>query len=142
MFERIVVPADLTEKNREAVEMASRVAAPDGKVCLLHVIETIPGVSVDEEKEFYGKLEQKASAFLEKLGSELSAKKISWTAEVVYGSRARAILDEANKLEADLIVIRSHRVDTEPSSRQSQHGFGTLSYQIGIFAECPVLLVK
>ncbi|GMR21980.1 MAG: universal stress protein [Acidobacteriota bacterium] len=138
MFERIVVPADLTERNREAVAMASRMAAPNGSICLLHVIETIPGVSVDEEREFYEKLEQKASAFLAELGTVLTEKRVEWTAEVVYGSRARTILDEARKLGADLIVIRSHRIDRESSAQ----GFGTLSYQVGILAECPVLLVK
>jgi hypothetical protein len=51
VFNRILVPADLTERNREAVEMARSLVARDGNICLLHVIETIPGVSVDEEKE-------------------------------------------------------------------------------------------
>ena len=138
MFERIVVPADLTERNREAVAMASRVVAPNGSICLLHVIETIPGLSVDEEREFYEKLEQKASAFLAELGTVLEEQGVEWTAEVVYGSRARTILDEARKLGADLIVIRSHRIDGASSAQ----GFGTLSYHIGILAECPVLLVK
>jgi len=138
LFERIVVPADLTERNREAVAMASRVVAPNGSICLLHVIETIPGLSVDEEREFYEKLEQKASAFLAELGTVLEEQGVEWTAEVVYGSRARTILDEARKLGVDLIVIRSHRLDGESSAQ----GFGTLSYQIGILAECPVLLVK
>jgi len=138
LFERIVVPADLTERNREAVAMASRVVAPNGSICLLHVIETIPGLSVDEEREFYEKLEQKASAFLAELGTILVEQGVEWTAEVVYGSRARTILDEARKLGADLIVIRSHRIDGESSAQ----GFGTLSYQVGILAKCPVLLVK
>lgn len=138
MFERIVVPADLTERNREAVEMARDVVAPSGSVCLLHVIETIPGVSVDEEKAFYEKLEHKASAFLATLGDILEKSGLDWTAEVVYGSRAHSILDEAKKLDADLIVVRSHRVAGE----RSDQGYGTLSYQIGIMAECPVLLVK
>ncbi len=71
MFERILVPADLTERNREAVAMASRVVAPNGSICLLHVIQTIPGVGVDEEKEFYERLEQKASTFLGEQGNEL-----------------------------------------------------------------------
>ena len=144
MFARIVVPADLTDRNREAVAMASRVAAPDGTICLLHVIETIPGVAVDEEKEFYEKLEKKASVFLGELGDTLSAQNIRWSAEVVYGSRAQTILDEAKKLDADLIVIRSHRIDRESAgqSGQSGMGFGTLSYQVGILAECSVLLVK
>ena len=138
MFERIIVPADLTERNREAVAMASQVVAPSGNICLLHVIETIPGLSVDEEREFYEKLEHKASAFLAELGTVLEERGVEWSAEVVYGSRARTILDEARKLDADLIVIRSHRIDGESSTP----GFGTLSYQIGILAECPVLLVK
>lgn len=138
MFERIVVPADLTERNREAVAMASRLVAPGGSICLLHVIETIPGLSVDEERDFYDKLEQKASAFLAELGTALEERGVEWAAEVVYGSRARTILDEARKLDADLIVIRSHRIGGEGSAQ----GFGTLSYQIGILAECPVLLVK
>ena len=97
------------------------------------MIQTIPGVGVDEEKEFYERLEQKASTFLGELGNELSAQDISWTAEVVYGSRARTILDEAKKLGVDLIVIRSHRIDAESSGQ----GFGTLSYQGGIPRSVP-----
>lgn len=138
MFERIIVPSDLTVRNREAVEAARGVVAKDGRIYLLHVIETIPGVSVDEEKEFYEKLERKASEFLSDLGSFLTEQGVDWTAEVVYGSRARTILEEARKLDADLIVVSSHRIDTERSGQ----GLGTLSYQIGVLAECPVLLVK
>lgn len=138
MFERIIVPVDLTKRNREAVDMARGVVAPNGSICLVHVIETIPGVSVDEEKAFYEKLEKKASSFLAELSSVLDDAGVDSTAEVVYGSRARSILDEAKKLDADLIVVRSHRIGTE----RADQGFGTLSYQIGILAECPVLLVK
>ena len=138
MFERIVVPADLTERNRRAVEMAGRLSAPEGTVCLLHVIETIPGMSVEEESIFFGKLEERASAYLGELGKMLDEKQIQWKAEIAYGPRAKTILDEAEKLHADLIVIRSHRVGDEKPSE----GWGTLSYQVGIFARCPVLLVK
>jgi nucleotide-binding universal stress UspA family protein len=138
VFERIIVPADLTERNRESVAMAARVVSPEGTVYLLHVIETIPGVGVDEEKEFYEKLERKASAFLGELGSALTAENIAWSAEVIYGSRARSILDEAKKLDADLIIVRSHKIDADAPGQ----GYGTLSYQVGILAECPVLLVK
>jgi len=138
VFERILVPADLTERNRQAVEMARSVVAENGRIYLLHVIETIPGLSVDDEKEFYDKLEKKASEFLSELGSTLMEPGIEWTAEVVYGSRARTILEEARKLRADLIVVSSHRIDTERAGQ----GLGTLSYQVGVLAACPVLLVK
>ena len=138
MFKRIVVPVDLTERNRGAVEMAARLAGSDGTVFLLHVIETIPGMSVEEESTFFGKLEDRASEYLAELGKLLDSLKTPFKAEVVYGSRAKTILDEAVKLDADLIVVRSHRVGGDKPSE----GWGTLSYQIGIFSTCAVLLVK
>jgi nucleotide-binding universal stress UspA family protein len=138
-FEIIVVPADLTERNLAAVEMASRLASPSGgKVFLLHVIETIPGFTVEEESEFYRRLEKAASKHLNELAKPLRDKKIEYEADVVYGTRARTIVEEAARLDAELIVIQSHRIDAEGR----REGFGTLSYQVGIFANCPVLLVK
>ena len=38
----------------------------------------------------------------------------------------------------DLIALASHAVDPTKAGR----GWGTLSYKIGMLAECPVLLVK
>lgn len=139
MFRVILVPADLTKKNREAVEMAARlVNTQGGTVHLLHVIETIPGFTVEEEKGFYQRLEQAATAHLSALARPLEESGRRWEADVVYGPRAKTILDEAARLGADLIVIRSHRV--APDRREES--FGTLSHQVGIFARCPVLLVK
>lgn len=138
MFRNVVVPVDLSERTRAAVEMAAQIVSKDGRVHLLHVIETMAGVDFEEEKPFYDRLQKAASKHLESLGAILEEKGAQWNAEVAYGARARTILDEASKLEADLIVIQSHRVD---ETRASQ-GFGTLSYEVGVFAPCPVLLVK
>jgi nucleotide-binding universal stress UspA family protein len=139
LFQTIVVPADLTDRNRGAVEMASRLASPSGgKVYLLHVIETIPGFTVEEESDFYRRLERAASKHLNELAKPLREKKIEYEADVVYGTRAWTIVEEAAKLDADLIVIQSHRIEAE----SRPEGLGTLSYQVGIFAKCPVLLVK
>lgn len=139
MFRVILVPADLTNRNRDAVEMAAKLVNPrDGIVHLLHVIETIPGFTVEEEKGFYERLEQAATRHLEALARPLEARKLRWEADVAYGPRAKTIVDEAATLGADLIIIQSHRVD--PARREES--FGTLSYQVGIFARCPVLLMK
>jgi universal stress protein A len=40
--------------------------------------------------------------------------------------------------EADLIVLASHRVNPSAVDRD----WGTISYKVGILAQCPVLLVK
>jgi universal stress protein F len=141
MFQNIVVPADLTERNRDAVAMAARlVSSEGGKVHLLHVIETIPGFSLDEEKDFYEKLEKAATEHLDKLAEPLREQGIAFGAEVAYGPRAKTILEESERLEADLIVVSSHRASARGG--RAQEGWGTLSYQIGIFADLPVLLVK
>ena len=41
VFERVLVPVDLTDRNRRALEVASRMAGDPGEVTLLHVIETL-----------------------------------------------------------------------------------------------------
>lgn len=139
MYERIIVPADLTDRNREAVEAAARMVTNErGIVYLLHVIETIPGFAIEEERDFYAKLEKTATRHLEKLGESLGKRGVRWRAEVAYGPRAKTILDEARKLDADVIVIQSHRLDTT----RPQQGWGTLSFQVGILSDRPVLLVK
>ncbi len=54
MFRRILVPVDLTEKNRSAVEAAAEQArASSAPITLLHVIETIQGATYEEFESFY-----------------------------------------------------------------------------------------
>jgi nucleotide-binding universal stress UspA family protein len=119
--------------------MAAKLATPSqGTIHLLHVIETIPGFSVEEEPEFYGRLEKSASQHLEALSAPLRESGIRVEADVIYGPRAKTILEETGKIGADLLVIQSHRIDGE----RRGEGLGTLSHQVGLFAPCPVLLVR
>src|ERR1051326_9108272 len=51
MFKRILIPLDLTDKHHAALSKAADLARhSDGRVTLLHVIEVIPGLAVEEEK--------------------------------------------------------------------------------------------
>jgi nucleotide-binding universal stress UspA family protein len=139
VFRTIVVPVDLTDRNRPAVEMAAKLATPSvATIHLLHVIETIPGFSVEEEPEFYGRLETTASQHLGALSAPLRERGIRFEADVVYGPRAKTILEETERIGADLLVIQSHRIGGE----RRGEGLGTLSHQVGLFAPCPVLLVR
>jgi nucleotide-binding universal stress UspA family protein len=138
-FRTIVVPVDLSDRNRPALDMAVKLLAPaEGTIHLLHVIETVPGFSVEEEPEFYGRLEKRASEHLEALAATLRGRGVRVAAEVIHGSRARTILEETRKIGADLLVIQSHRLDGE----RKGEGLGTLSHQVSLFASCPVLLVR
>ncbi len=138
MFKKILLPLDLTDRHAEAVQIAIGLAREGGEVTLLHVVELIPGLPRDEEPTFYNRLERKAVAHLERWGSTIAAEKVPVRAEVVFGDRVREVVGYAARAEADVIVLGSQRLEPDRPAA----GLGSLSYRIGLFCNCPVLLVK
>jgi nucleotide-binding universal stress UspA family protein len=139
MFQKILVPVDLTDRHQRALEIAGQLALQSrGAVTLLHVVELIQGLPMQEEQTFYQRLERKARVHLETLQRGLEKHKIAVTSKVLFGDRALEIIRQSREANADLIVLSSHRIDPN----QPAASLGTLSYKIGILAPCPVLLVK
>jgi nucleotide-binding universal stress UspA family protein len=139
MFRKILLPIDLTERHQEALATALELArASGGELVLLHIIEVIPGLPVDEEKEFYGRLEKRARHHLARLSERLKQHKVPWREEIGFGHRVAGIVQFAEKNGTDLIVLTAPRLDPN----QLGTSWGSLSYKIGILARCPVLLVK
>jgi nucleotide-binding universal stress UspA family protein len=139
MFQRILVPVDLTGRHRRTVELAASMArASEGRVDLLHVVEVIPGMSLEDDAEFYKRLETRALAEMERLRATLDAGGVTFGAAVSYGSRVQEVLGWVERNDTDLILLTSHKVAVDKEGE----GWGTLSYQLGILAPCSVLLVK
>ena len=139
MFKKILVPLDLSDRHQQALEIAARLAKEsDGEVTLLHVIAIIPGLHMEEDRDFYQRLEQVALDHLTRLGRYLEEHQITRREEIIYGSRAPEIVRYAMETGVDLIVLTSHRIDPEDPAV----GWGTVSYKVGILSQCPVLLVK
>lgn len=139
MFARIVVPIDLSNKHERTLEIVRDLASQnDAEVTLLHVVELIPGITHEDEPQFYDRLEARAKDHLGGLARALAERGVRADVEVLFGSRADVISRRALDLGADLIVLSSHRIKLEDPSR----GWGTLSYKVSILAQCPVLLVK
>jgi nucleotide-binding universal stress UspA family protein len=139
MFSHLLLPLDFTDKNEAAVGIALDLARRDqAEVVLLHVIETIDHVALDEMSDFYRQLETRASAKLAVIGERFTAAGVRVRHEILIGKRAEAILTYAATSPTDLIVMSSHRVDRDHPAL----GLGTISYQVAIVARCPVLLVK
>ncbi len=138
MFQRMLVPVDLTQQNAHAVETARDLAAESGgTVTLLHVIETLD-LPFEELEGFYARLEEKARRAMNEMASPLQEVGLSFARRVSYGRRAEEIVDFAAEEDSDLIILSSHRIDLEnPGS-----SWTTLSYKVAILAQCPVLLVK
>lgn len=138
MFEKILVPVDLTEKNVRAVETARDLAvAAGGSVTLYHVIEPLD-LPFEELEDFYQQLEEKALATMDELAAPLREAGLEPAGQVTYGDRAREIVDFASGGAFDLIILTSHRTDLEEPSKN----WATISHKVAILAQTPVLLVK
>jgi universal stress protein A len=138
-FERILVPTDLTDRTVRALDLAARLSAPSrSRVTLLHVIETVRGIDADDLKRFYRKLESKARKEMARLKQRAGQLPVNVDEEILYGRRAEEIVGFAGRTGVDLIVLASHKVNPSIVGRD----WGTISYKVGILAQCPVLLVK
>lgn len=138
IFRKILVPVDLSEKGRSALEWASRMCGPETAITLLHVVETLEDVPFEEMEDFYRKLEERAVETLDRWLAELEGEGVLAERRVVFGHRLEEILGFAGREAPDLILLRSHPLDTEAPTR----GWATLSYRVAVLAPCPVLLVK
>jgi nucleotide-binding universal stress UspA family protein len=141
MFQRILVPVDLSEKSLKAVDMAYEFAAQTGaEVVLLYIIETIEHVQFEFEelKPFYDRMESSARRGLQECSERFVANKLHIDQAIVYGRRTKEIIDFAIQNRMDLIIMASHRIDPD----RPGHDWSTISYAVAILSPCPVLLVK
>jgi len=139
MFRRILVPVDLTDKNILALDIAIQLALQNqASVTLLHVIETLADLTFQELEDFYKRLEKKARNKMDQMAERAIEKGVVVHPKIIYGQRAEEIVKYTLEQQIDLIIMTSHKVDLKNPTR----GWGTLSYQVGILAQCPVLLVK
>ena len=138
MFQRIVVPVDLTSKNVRAIEVAGELARHGGgDITVLHVIETLDA-PFEELEDFYQRLEENARTHMTSLAQPLRTLGVVHRFQIRYGKRAPEIVLFSEEHQSDLIVITSHRVDPDDATR----GFLTISHQVAIVAPCPVLVLK
>jgi len=139
MFKRIVVPVDLTERSLAAVDAAFNLAQKmESEVILLHVIETIEHIQIDEMKPFYERLATSAQAGLLEFSERFEAEDFPVERALLYGHRTGSIIDFAIERQADLIIMASHRIDPD----RPGHDWSSISYAVAILSPCPVLLVK
>jgi nucleotide-binding universal stress UspA family protein len=139
MFRSILLPLDLSDRHVAAVDVAAELASQSGgTVVLLHVVELIPGLPLDDEPTFYGRLEKAAQRHLEGIARRLAEEqRVATECRVVFGHRAREVVAQADALGSDLIVLTAPRLDAGDPS-----GWGSLSWKISVLAACPLLLVK
>ncbi len=138
-FQHILIPLDFTEKNLEALNIAFDLAVVNhARVTLLHVVEQISGELDAELAQFYARLRVRAESELESRSQRFDQAGIVVDCKIRIGHRLHEIVTDSVERAADLIVMSSHKPDL---SRPLQT-WGTLSYQVSVLCQCPVLLVK
>jgi nucleotide-binding universal stress UspA family protein len=139
VFERIVVPIDLSTRNVRPLKVALALARQGGaSVTLFHVVQEVLGLAPGEMRAFYDRLLEMSRGKLGRAAKAFASRGIAVRCDVCVGDPAREIVRAAARGRADLIVMGSHRVD--PGRRGA--GWGTTSYKVGILCSCPILLVK
>ncbi|SIN75601.1 universal stress protein [Vannielia litorea] len=135
MYSTILVPIAF-EHDRDsnaALEIAEALLAPGGSITALHVIEEVPSYAatyVDEAllKEARTGVEE---ALFAKLGDHKTV-----TPRVVTGHSGRTILDVAESMGADLIVIASHRPGLQ------DYFLGSTAARVVRHAQCCVHVIR
>ena len=76
MFKHILVPSDLTDRNRKAMDIAVKMAlVNEAVITLLHVVETMEEADSDDFRKFYKQLGSRAGKIIDKLITEYSTER-------------------------------------------------------------------
>lgn len=141
-FQHILVPVDLTPRNKAALDIAFELAVENkARVSLLHVTETIEksGEHPDAETQsFYERLQQRFMTELEATSQRFAAAGVEVETKVHLGRPLNQIIAFSKSHNTDLIIMSSHPIAADDAMRS----WGTLSYKVSVACTCPILLVK
>ncbi len=137
MFQRILVPTDLTDTTHRAIELAVSLARQrfGARVTLMHVVQRVPNLEDDELRDFYDRLKKDACGRIQQLVGEVAGSgEITVAPYVALGQPAEEILKYARDNQTELIVLEHGR---EPRTH-----LGSVSYKVSVLAPCSVMLLK
>jgi nucleotide-binding universal stress UspA family protein len=138
----ILVPVDFSDSSINAVRVALSIAAPDGDMTLLHVVdETFVKESVmvgtGTGEEITEKMRKRAEEDFDKLLSELDAGGVDIERMTVVGTPFVEILKIARDLDLPLIVMGVRGRSTPPQELL----FGSTAEKVLRLSRVPVLCV-
>ena len=111
VFKRILVPIDLSDRNRRTIDVALALARQNqAHVTLCHVIQSVRDIPSPELRRFYRHLEAASTATLARAARRFTAGGVPVSTLVSIGEPAREIVRLAAGRRIDLIVMGSHKV--------------------------------
>ena len=138
-YEHLLVPIDWSDPDQRALDAAIEMAAQhDARTTLIYVIEAIDAEEEDELQAFYAEVEDTVRERLQSLIRRFQHAGLMARPEIVVGHKARTIVQYTATESVDLIVMQSERVDLQ----HPEQGLNSLSHQVSLFCQCPVMLIK
>lgn len=111
-FRKILCPVQFDDAEQVALDLVSHMAKDmDARVYLLHVVPIMPAIGAPENTvTAHGHAEDDARLRLQKLAEEMLSglKSEVLTRVATPGETARAVLEVANELDTDLILLKTH----------------------------------
>jgi len=143
MYKQILVPIDLDspELNKPAIDTALMMAAPsDATIRLITVLPMTPVILAEYVPPDFEVQQRKASEeALATLAKETGLEPSRVSATVRQGGIYQEILEEANSIDADLIVMTPHR----PQRHAVRTYFlGSNAGHVVRYARCSVFVVR
>ncbi|MBZ4021340.1 universal stress protein [Rhodobacter sp. TJ_12] len=108
MYSNIIVPVAFDESHNPdaAIDIARALAAPGARVTLVHVMADVPGYAISYMPDGYDtELRNTLQNQLDQLGNSFE----NGAGVIRQGHAANEILDLADEIGADCIVIAGHR---------------------------------
>lgn len=147
MLKHVLVPLDSSELAEEALDFARQVTGPGGKITLLMVViapEYVTSgfypVPFEYQVENYESIRKnriaEAKDYLTKVAEKLQGADLQVEHAILVGNPPECIVEEANTLEVDAIVMSTHG-----RSGISRWIFGSVTQKVLSATTRPVLVV-
>ena len=136
MFKTILLPVDVAhlDEGQKTLQVALKIMSPDTAIYLLYVMEDIPNwTDLDLPPNFKEDSMQTAREALKTI-AETTDKEIR--VEVRTGHAYSTILKEAEALNADLIILASHKPGLK------EYFIGSNTTKVVSHANCSVVVVR
>jgi universal stress protein A len=145
----ILVATDLSDNSVPALRLACALAAPLGaQVTLAYVLEPTPtppgleafameGLPMDWEYRLHQGRSEAANRRMEELQKQVGDSNCKVTLKLVLGRLPEALVEEAQNMKADLLVVGTHG-----RKGVSHLLLGSVAERLVRTAHCPVLVVR
>lgn len=134
MYTKVLVPVSLAEgaETQKAFELARQFCGADGEIHAMHVVETVPTFSESfVPSEVMQQMEEQSKQAFDALVPKDVAQK-----EVLHGAAGALILQHAEKIGADCIIVASHRPGL------ADYFLGSTAARVVRHAQCSVHVLR